>query len=237
MLLPLANPDPLAGLPFFARWQTHTGNNTLLGNLFQDATKLIPAVNSGDLVSDVASVLGTTGDLNQPTLLNAGTLAFDGSTPHISSAGSSFFVAPDMSGLTQGEIFVLVKHATPSVGDFLFQMSGTDNSFIPNSGDGEVYDSFGSSVRHNAIAASFGSGWNVYNASSQAGLWRNALNGTELFSTATNTFGFTAPFYVWQTSMGHYYPGGGMIAMFIFRQVLTAPQRALVNAYLAGLHT
>lgn len=234
--------DPLAGFPFLARWQTHVpGDNALLGNLFQDSGLTTPVTTAGDPVGGFESVLGITANMLQTTNLLRPALAFDTLVPCVSFNGSvSFTTLPDLTVLTEGEIFVLFKPLNTADGNLLYSMSGLGAdpaTYLPFSGDGKFYDSFGTTVRKDAITASVTSGWNIYNASSKNGEWRNALNGVELFSTATNTASWAnAANPVFGGVGATFWTGGKVIAVFLFNAVLTIPQRAAVNAYLASLH-
>jgi hypothetical protein len=236
---PIGAGDPLASLPWWGRWQTHTGNKALLGNLFQDDGLTTPAASDGDAVGGVSSVLGVSGAMTQSTGANKGALHFDSGFPCITSGGSAWFSMPDMSALTAAELFLLFLNSTTGDGGAIYGMAAASvndpATYIPFSGDSNIYDSFGTTVRKDAISASVLAGWNVYNVSSANGAWRNALNGVELFSTSTNTAGFRSNSFFWQNPSG-IYSGGKMIAVFLFNQVLTTDQRAAVNTYLATLH-
>lgn len=101
-----------------------------------------------------------------------------------------------LAGATAATVFVVAKleNDPPSIGlspRFGFWSFGTapDPALVPYS-DGVIYDEFCSTTRKttanpsDSMASPF-----LYNVVSGPGDWRNYLNGTLLYSTASNTFG------------------------------------------------
>jgi hypothetical protein len=251
----LAPPDPLEGYPFFNRFQTHSGNKTALGNLYVDSAKTTPTPwVEGSLIGGFDGTFGITGTMTQNSVSRIPVLRFwtDG-TPYASFEGISsaaslmFYYLPDQSSLTQGELFVCFfnrETSTFAKGDTIFTMSDQSpddpNSYVPFSGDGDIYDTFGTTVRKGPISAipirNLTNTFFTYNASSKTNEWRNAVNGSELSLYGSNTAGFrTDPTFGAATS-GSIWPGGGLIALFIFNRVLTPTERATVNTYINTLH-
>lgn len=229
--------DPLAGLPFFGRWQTHVpGSNDLLGNLFQDTSFVTPTTIAGNPIGGFRSILGVSTDLTQGLTDNKTTLDFDSGVPVVDCAPATaqFFNVPDTSGLTEGEFFLLWKNNVTNDGSNMMHLGTGQNSFLPFSVNGLTYDSFGTDTRKDAISITYPGGYNIYNSSSKAGEWRNALNGVEQFTAGTNTVAFPSDGTFGCANMD-WAGGGKVIAVFIFSQVLTDPQRALVNSYLNDL--
>lgn len=63
--------------------------------------------------------------------------------------------------------------------------------------DGIVYDGFGSTARKTTVNPSSSmASWNIYDVRSTASGWWNWLNGTRLYTTATNTVSTNAPIYL-----------------------------------------
>jgi hypothetical protein len=233
--------DPLAGLPFFGRWQTHVpGSNALMGNLFQDTALTIPAALAGEFVNGIEGAMGVTGNMIQGDGLTQEVLGFDSGIPYIGFPGDGYYNLPSQASLSEGELFMLAMHTTASGGQTIYSLAASIaddvNSYIPNGIGGQIFDSFGTTIRKNGIANSISQNtWFIYNSSSKNGEWRNAVDGVELFSTASNTSGFASSPIFGTSSTGSRWPGGRLIALFIFSQVLTAPQRDLVNSYLESL--
>jgi hypothetical protein len=103
----------------------------------------------------------------------------------------------DMSALTEGEVFVVLKANgqpsadTPRSG--LWQL-GSNPSLYTFSADGKIYEGFGSTVRKDAITptANTSSAFRIYSAYSKSADWQNYINGVSQFSTGTNTVSFPA---------------------------------------------
>lgn len=104
----------------------------------------------------------------------------------------------DLSSFTEGEIFRLMKRdADPPVGtQGLFWVSmGGDINHIPYI-SGTIFDGFGSTARKTTAdpTPSLAS-WSLYSVYSAPNDWANYVNGTQIFSTVTNTVSFPASFY------------------------------------------
>lgn len=114
--------------------------------------------------------------------------------------GSAFYIDyGDLSAFTEGEHFLLMKRdADPPSGNGALHVFNTavDINHVPFS-NGIVYDGFGSNVRKTTVdpTPSFTS-WRLYSAYSAAGDWANYVDGTQIYSTATNTVGFPASSYL-----------------------------------------
>jgi hypothetical protein len=112
------------------------------------------------------------------------------------NAAVSFLNLEDMSGLTEGEMFIVFKNTTdpPSAGTGRVYDIGSsaDVSHHPFT-DGSVYDDFGTTVRKSCgnPATSLAS-FVTYNVWSATNDWAAEINGSAFFSTGTNTVGFAA---------------------------------------------
>lgn len=105
----------------------------------------------------------------------------------------------DMSSLTAGEAFILIKRDADPPTDGSFWVIGSDTgntSFVPYQGDNLIYDAFGTTARKTTVdpTPAFTS-WRLYSVYSAANDWANYLDGAQLYSTATNTVGFTSSAY------------------------------------------
>jgi len=116
------------------------------------------------------------------------------------TTNGGWFTLPDfLTAFTAGDFFAVlildndpVSHnAAPPHGDW----EASDDSYYPFSGDGKIYDKFGTTVRKDAITYTGSlASWHVYEIRTASGAWSNYKNGTQLFTTGTNTVGYgTAP--------------------------------------------
>lgn len=109
-------------------------------------------------------------------------------TTHVLTMGA-------FSGLTAAHMLIVLRTKTdPQSHGILWDYSGgTVAGSQINFSDGAIYDSFGSSARHDGISP--GSAMNVlniYEVITTSSEWTCKLNGTQLFTTATNTVLFAA---------------------------------------------
>jgi hypothetical protein len=118
-------------------------------------------------------------------------LAFDGSPNALAVPAAA------VAGLAAGEIWIVLRGATDPPADgtkscpYGFGSSLTF-SHVPFS-NGLIYDEFGATARHNAIAYTAGAlaQWGVYSVTSAPGLWSNRLAGRPLSTTTDNVVGWS----------------------------------------------
>lgn len=117
------------------------------------------------------------------------------------TTNGGWFTLPDfLTGFTAGEVFSVIildndpvshnaSHAAANWGP------ATDDSYYPFSGDNKIYDKWGTTARKDAISYTGAlTSWHMYNVRTASGAWSNYKNGTQLFSTGTNTVGWgTSP--------------------------------------------
>lgn len=157
-------------------------------------------------------------------------------------AGAGWFTLPNfMTGFTAGDVFVVMRkivkssalpaNCGPPLGDW---GSTTGDLFVFNT-DQKIYDGTGSSARKTTVdpgdvtTAAF-----VYEIRTASAAWSNYKNGTQLFTTATNTVSFnSAPFIGHTTSNSARYDGYISEVIF-FSRVLddTTERKAVIHAYL-----
>lgn len=146
------------------------------------------------------------------------------------------------NGFTEMEIFVLIKAANdPASSNLVGNWStiGSDTSLLQHypfndAGVGTVYEGAATNARKNTgnplinLAA-----FNVYNISSKNGLYKTRFNGTEFFSTATNTFAITgSPRFGGNSSSFSGAGFSGEIAVIlIWNRVLNNSERTAVRNY------
>jgi hypothetical protein len=109
-----------------------------------------------------------------------------------------FLTGPDMSALTAATVFIVVKIDTDPPGTstasglWRFGTAGGGVTHFPFI-DGTIYDSFGSTVRKTTVNPTPAlTSFHVYEVKTVSGEWTSRLDGTQIFTTATNTVGFVA---------------------------------------------
>lgn len=172
----------------------------------------------------------------QPTIVAAG---MNGRTViRFSAASITNLVGPSFTALTAGHAFIVFKRtadpaaSTASAGLWCFG-SHTTGSVVPFT-DGVIYDQFGTTVRKTTVnpAASLTSP-RVYEVVSTSTEWSNHLDGTQLFTTATNTVGWnTATNVGWAGSGNSSYMDGDIAELIICPAKLGTTDRAAMKSYL-----
>lgn len=152
------------------------------------------------------------------------------SDPIGSNTTPFYFDLPDLSAeLTEAEVFVVLKNFSdppnePGTGLWKFDGSAVP-TVVPYS-NGTIYDGFCSTARKSTADPSPDMAvWNIYNVTSKSGSWTNRINGTELFTTASNTFDYPADAKLgWYN--GIYYFSGWIGRFVFFNRELTGDERA-----------
>ena len=150
--------------------------------------------------------------------------------------GTEFLNVPDLSSLTGGDIFFVVKtDLDPNPNSFLTGLShfGSDASIthfpFTNS---SIFDQFGTTSRKAVGNPSTPlDQWNIYNAISVAGEWTARLAGSQIFTTGTNTVGFTATPFIGRDATNVFLTGK-IAEIILYSSKLTTVDRARVEAYL-----
>lgn len=139
-----------------------------------------------------------------------------------------------LTGYTEGEVFIVLKVVSEGLNNGLWIMgSDTQGDWYPYNGDANIYDSWGSTTRHMtgnptpSLAA-----WHIYGVISKSGEWTNRIDGTQFFTTGTNTVGWTtAPQLAINATSGSRM-ACDIGEILIFSSVLSSGNRALVENYL-----
>src|SRR5262249_28096178 len=108
-----------------------------------------------------------------------------------------FFSLPNsFTGLSAATVLIVVKLTTDppaaaaQTGLWYFGSSG-DKTHFPYT-DGTIYDTFGTTVRKTTVdPAPALTSFRVYTVKSSSGNWTSYLDGTQLYTTGSNTVGFT----------------------------------------------
>jgi trimeric autotransporter adhesin len=149
----------------------------------------------------------------------------------------------NLGSQTAAEAFIVVKvdldpptdASASALWDIQAQVGSGADTHYPFT-DSNVYDTFGTTARKSTgNPATNLAGWHLYNVRTASGAWSSHINGTQHFTTATNTVGFgTAAHYLGQSKNGNYWLSGYVAELFIYNRVLGASERDDVHTYLAG---
>jgi len=167
--------------------------------------------------------------------LSIPSLRFHAQTPGGGSV--ECMLVPDMSALTEGEIYIVIKTDNDPAasggesGLWLFDTSA-NQSHYPYT-DGVIYDSFGSTVRQMSVnpTPSLASAYRVYNVYSKTNDWQAFLDNTSIFSTGTNSVGFSAAPRFAGTSSGSFNMKGRICEVIIYSAKLSSGDRTSVYGY------
>jgi hypothetical protein len=141
--------------------------------------------------------------------------------------------------LTEGHVFIVVKlDADPPAGtsDGLWYFGTGAAGRFPFSGDGNIYEQWGSDTRYNSIDAGavgiLASQWNTYSIHSATNDWEAKLNGSSLSIQNPNTVAFFTACVLGDGGVPTYLDGD-ILEMFIYDHKLADDSNAL--AYCAAL--
>lgn len=148
-----------------------------------------------------------------------------------------FFGGPNLSGLTAAEVFVVVKcNADPSSanGLWLLGSDASQNTHFPFS-DGTLYDTCMTTARKNTgnptpSLASF----RLYNVVSTSSEWTSFIDGTQFYTTGTNTVGGNSATRLGRPLDTGSYFGGDIAELIIYSAKLSAGDKTDVEAYIAS---
>lgn len=211
------------------------------------STNLMVWLKADSLVLSDTDPVGTwtdsSGNGNDLTQTTAGdkpeyrTNQIDGK-PALRFISADWMTMPDggFDDLTSGEIFVVLKMTNdPSASNYfngIWQFgSAPEEDHYPFS-DGDVYMGWGSNTRYacgnpgTSLAT-----WHLLNIRSAANDWKILINQVELFSTASNTVGFTQFPIVGVATSGSYIIGF-IAEIIMYNTVLGSGPRSDVISYL-----
>lgn len=154
--------------------------------------------------------------------------------------GGNYFTIGDLSALTEGECFILVRGAADpaSAGDEtgLWKFGTSSDADLFPWTNGVVYCGWGTDTRKTTSdPATDLEEWNVWNVWSAAGDFGMTLNGSAFFSTATNTVAFSSSPELGRSAETARRWGGDIAAFWMFDRKLSDVERTLVQTYMAGI--
>lgn len=191
-------------------------------------------------VSQCSDKSGNGRHRTQGTAGDRPTLEANGGVNWARYLNNHYMVDPTYDGLTQAELFAvmaadgvgLAAHAPWNVGSDVFQ------NYVPFA-DGHAYDGWGSTTRRDLGVIAGLTVPHVYNVVTKAGEWTLRVNGTQVFTDATNTVGFDPAGCIFGgTSTGGLTPAnfydGRSGEEITFATPRTPTERAAIKAYLAA---
>lgn len=179
---------------------------------------------------DVSGV-GTTKPVYKTSIVNGQPVVrFNGTT--------SYFTLGDYSELTEGEVFIVLKAVSDpaTTGEGALWRIGTvaAGSFYPYT-NSLIYEAFGSTTRPMEginPTPDLSSVFRLYNLFSKTNDWGANLDTASLFTTATNTVGFSATAWLGRTfgtSDNIFY--GDIAEYILFNRKLTSGERLQMTTY------
>ena len=155
-----------------------------------------------------------------------------------------FWGGPDLSALTAGEVFIVLKlDADPPLAEEQTGLwwIGADPVVLADAVpyiDGAVYDGWGSTARKSTgdPTLSLASAFRLYNVVSIANEWTSFIDGTQHFTTGTNTVGFIATPWLGQSAAGasNRFLDGDIAEFVLYNRKLAAGEKTDLKTYFAS---
>ncbi len=196
-----------------------------------------PVTNWADLSGNSNNATG----VNSPVFLQNGINGL----PSVSFSGvGQYFNLGDLSALTEGEVFVVTKATfdpPPSAGlGSLWHLGAAQNTLYPFT-DGNLYESFGSTVRRdNILLPPNVTVPRIYNVISAANYWEARMDGAggigggPLAVLTTNSVLFPTAPRLGSNAIGDGFFSGAISEVFLFSTRLNIAERIIVENYLSS---
>jgi hypothetical protein len=146
---------------------------------------------------------------------------------------------PDISALTAGTVFIVVKAdadppAAGASGLWSFGAGGGVSTHYPWT-DGRVYDTFGSTLQKDTGNPTLAlTSFRLYCVRAAAGSWTSWVDGTQHYTTASNTVLFPATPKLGQGGSAAYHFDGDVAELLLYDSALSSTDRDSVEAYIAA---
>jgi hypothetical protein len=138
-----------------------------------------------------------------------------------------------MTGLTQAEIFAVVRANTVTGNNGLWSFGGNPWEWYSGS-DGTIQSAFGTNTAIiQGVPQRDITKFRIYQICSQTGTWQSWIDGALFYETKTNTVAVTNPALLGRNGGGYGFYGD-MAEVLIYSQPLSSADRASVIAYLNG---
>jgi hypothetical protein len=231
------SPSDIAGLALWLKAD---------GTLWQDSGRTTPASSDADPVGAWDDASGNDDHYTQATAGSrpAFKTGIVNGLPVVRFDGASDYLAgPNhLSALTAATAFVVVKidNDPPGAADQsgLWDMDAASDAAHYPFTDGNVYDGWGSTARKSTgnPTLSLSAAFRVYGVVSASGAWTSYVDGTQHYTTGTNTVGFgTAPEFgrSFNGAATYYYLDGDVAEVIVYDSALGTTDRQSVEGYLA----
>jgi len=159
------------------------------------------------------------------------------SKPCVIFAGGDCFNFSGWTTPTAAELFLVIKNdldipaATQATWGII---AGTTNTPHYRFTNGVIYESFGSTLRSDCgSSAGALNVWNLYNVRSASGSYVCNLNGTDFYTSASNTVGWTAT-PILGAGTGGAFCNARISELIIYGSVLSDADRTRIKSYLAN---
>jgi len=155
------------------------------------------------------------------------------------SENGGYFSMPNfISAYTAGHCWTVFKKDTDPTGDSdgppLGNWGTTNDSYFPYPGDNTIYEAFGSNARKDNITHTVALNiWGVYEIRTASAAWSNYINGTQQFTTGTNTVAFSTAPTVGQEKAGRVFRGQ-FAETFFYNRVLTSGEITTIKSYITA---
>jgi len=204
----------------------------------------ITGLNDGDPVATWSDSSGNGRDATQSTPANRPTYKVNivNGRPVVrfAAANSQSLNLPNfLTGFSAGEIFIVIKitnDPTTGVGagglwEFGSDAAASHYCFT----DGIIYDAFGTTARKTTVNPTPTlAAWRLYNVSSAAGAWTSRLDTAQLFTTGTNTVGWTTTPKFATSGAGAFFTDGDIAELILYSSVLSTTDRSSLSSHLSA---
>ncbi len=175
------------------------------------------------------------GFFTQATLGNRPTLQFVNGKYVVRTLGQTMTSSGiDMSAVTGATLSFLTKKNTGINNDEGgYAYFGTGTNTLTNYSDTNLYDTFGSTARKTVLSPGPNwEQWSRYIVTTKANEWTARFNGSEIFTTATNTVGWQATITLFSGNVASFNADTRELIVY---PALAASQIAQVEAYLTRI--
>jgi len=147
-----------------------------------------------------------------------------------------FLNGPNISALTEGEIFVRLKVTNTAVTNGIWDMGSTTNDDWHPYSNGRLYSGWGAATREmTGITPSTSlSVYHTLNIYATSSAWKYLINETQQGPDTGTTVTFIAAPTIGKSKLGAFW-GGNMKAVVMFDRLLTAQERSDMNDYMDAL--
>lgn len=241
-LLGAGSGSPVAGIPVLDDLLIHVDVSNA-NNRYQDSLKTTLATDNGDPIGALAGLSGTSVDWLQAAAGQRPTLVLPGQNgrgyAQLDGTDDSWNI-PDntFSGVTACEMFAVLQidndpPAQSQQGGGWKIGSGTF-TFYPFT-TAVIFDSFATDTRKTTgNPAQDLEAWHAYQVVSAANLWTSWHNGTQHFTTGTNTVGFAATGLMFGENSNNDNMDGNVGEVIIYKAPKTAGDRTLILNFLSA---